>query len=39
MTSTRLNTFTRGTTWLLAAAFLLATLPGGAFAQDVPSVD
>ena len=39
MTSIRLNSFTRGTTWLLLAAFLLASLPGGAFAQDVPSVD
>ena len=39
MTSIRLNPFVRGTTWLLVAAFLLASLPGGAFAQDVPAVD
>ncbi len=39
MTSIRLNPFACGTTWLLVAAFLLASLPGGAFAQDVPSVD
>ncbi|MGD9612263.1 MAG: type II secretion system secretin GspD [Kiritimatiellia bacterium] len=39
MTSTRLHPFARGTTWLLAVAFLLASLPAGAFAQDVPSVD
>ena len=39
MTSNRLNPFVRGTTWLLAAAFLLASLPAGAFAQDAPPVD
>jgi general secretion pathway protein D len=39
MTSTRLNPFVRGTTWLLAVAFLLASLPAGAFAQDAPAVD
>ena len=39
MTSIRQNTFFRGTTWLLAAAFLLASLPAGAFAQDAPPVD
>ena len=37
MTSTRSNSFLRGVTWLLAAAFLCATLPAPAFAQDVPA--
>ena len=36
MTSTRPSSFARGVTWLLAAAFIFATLPAPVFAQDVP---
>lgn len=34
MRSTRISTSTRGLTWLLAVAFILATLPPPAFAQE-----
>ena len=35
MTPTRLSTFSRGLTWLLAAAFILASLPAPVFAQEM----
>ena len=37
MTSTRISMPARVLTWLLAAAFLLASVPAPAFAQDMPS--